>query len=668
MTRPRFLATALMISCIMLVSGKGFSAEPDLHSLPPDDVLEKLDLSRSGLEAVRSKLEAGDRQGALEELLNSYRNRYPLPESAADGTKHEFPVADQLCEHIFQWGPYEAADYGDEIDWGWDPRGDIEWVAAVYRFFWAPTLAKAYRHTRNEKYVRAFVELTSDWIAKHPLEKRHKTHPVYTRWRGFAWLDIQTGIRADNLCKAFPMLVHGEAFTPHFLSVFLASVYDHQVKTERIPMGRIHNKAIFEQRGFAHVASTFPEFRDADRWMALAVERTCKNFLAQTTEDGVQREWSFGYNLAVLRDAVDIMGWADSMEVTVPGEYRERVRAMYDYIFAIATPGLAGPMFGDASRSVDTSRSRRHWPLYDTLREATELLGDPKYAARAKLRPSTLPPETSYAFPAAGMYVMRDRWGPDQVYLALHCSPRGISGHDQPDNGTFELCAYGRWLMPDSGFYTYGHDREGRAWHRQTRVHQTLTLDGEDSQIAGRHLLWQSDPEADVLVVENRSYQRLTHRRSVWFVDKKFFVILDEAMGDAPGTLRLHFQLAPGDARINTQEHWASTAFDDANVLIWADPEAPVVMQEEEGWWGRKYGHRERRPAFCYRHTQSAPAAFLTLVVPTEMAKQPQVSATLPPGFRVGASRVSLTVSALGKAWQLGRDLADATAWCRAGD
>ncbi|MHC4406732.1 MAG: alginate lyase family protein, partial [Planctomycetota bacterium] len=589
------------------------TANEDLRSLDPDEILTRLDLTQPGLETVRAKAETGDRTEALEALLTYYRKKYPLPEAPSKDASGGFATADRIVDHVFQWGPYEPADYGREIDWEWDPRGDIEWVAAVYRFYWARPLADAFAATRDEKYGKVFVELTSDWIAKHPLEKRHKTHPVYTTWRGFAWLDIQTGIRADNLSKVFPVLVHGRSCTPEFLGVLLASLFDHQKKTEKLPMGKVHNKAVFEQRGFVNVAFTFPEFRESRRWIELALERTRDNFLAQTTADGVQREWSFGYNLAVLRDAVEIMSRAESMGVAAAEDYRNRVRKMYDYLFAIATPDLAGPMFGDASRSVDASQSRSRWPLHSTLVGATELLGDAKYAARAKLDRAQLPSQTSYAFAEAGMYVLRNEWGPEQIYFALHCSPPAISSHDQPDNGTFELFAFGRWLMPDSGFYTYGHDRQGRAWHRQTRVHQTLTLDGKDSRVAGKHLMWHASGDGDaesptVVTVENASYEGLVHRRTVWLVDGRFFVLLDEAIGNAKGTLDLHFQLAPGEARINTEEHWATTAFDDANVLIWASPEAPVSMHEEEGWWGSKYGHREPRKAFCYRHAASAPA------------------------------------------------------------
>ena len=639
------------------------NTQQDLRSLNPQDVLTKLDLTIPALETVRAKAASGDRPGALGELLDYYRDKYPLPDAPQAGSG-SFPTADDVVNHVLQWGPYDSADYGDDVNWEWDPRGDIEWVAAVYRFYWAGPLAEAYRATRDDKYVKAFVELAADWIAKHPLEKRGKTHPIYTSWRGFAWLDIQTGIRADVICNAFPALVHGESFTPEFLGILLASLYDHQVKTERIPMGKIHNKAVFEQRGFVNVASTFPEFGDAGRWMKLAMGRTRENFLAQTTPDGVQREWSFGYNLAVLRDAVDIMRRMHSMDVEVPADYQDRVRRMYDYIFAIATPELAGPMFGDASRSVSTSRERAGYALYSTLVEATELLDDPKYAARANLDRAKLPTQKSYAFRDAGIYVLRDDWGPEQIYFSLHCSPLGISGHDQADNGTFELCAYGRWLMPDTGYYTYGHDAKGRAWHRQTSVHQTLTLNGKNSRIDGKQLLWQTSPELDAIVVENASYEGLRHRRTAWFVDKKFIVLLDEAVGDAEGTLDLHFQLAPGEALMEADENWATTRFDDANVLVWANPDADVSMHEEEGWHAWKYGHRRPRPAFRYRHRRSTPAAFLTLVVPYIGKEPPQVSAALPDEFQAGADPVEFKIEAFGKLHKIGRDLEQGKAWC----
>ncbi|MCP4639092.1 MAG: hypothetical protein GY851_01590 [bacterium] len=641
------------------------AAEQDrpLKSLTPDEVLGKLDLERPDLGAVKAAVEKGDRAEALAALLAYYREKYPLDGPGGNGTAHK--AADQIVDHVFQWGPYEPADYGDEVRWDWDPRGDIEWVAAMYRFHWAAPLTSAFADTRDEKYGREFVELTRDWIAKHPLQEHEKTHYVYERWRGFAWLDIQTGIRATRLCHSFPRMVHSEAFTPEFLEVFLASLYDHQVKTERLPMGVVHNKAVFEQRGFVNIAYTFPEFQDSRRWMELAMGRLRENFLAQVTEDGVQREWSGGYHSGVLRDAVEIMGRMEEFGIEVPQDYRDRVQGMFDYIFGIATPELAYPMFGDTSRSIEVSTNRSGMQLYSELIQATELFGEPKYAARAKLEGTALPSQTSYAFRDAGMYALRNAWGPDQVYFALHCSPHALTGHDQPDNGTFELYAYGRWLMPDSGYYTYGHDAKGRAWHRQTRVHQTLTLDGKESKTDGKALLWKTTPNLTTVAVENPSYEGLVHRRTVWFVKGRFFVLLDEAIGDAPGALGLHLQFAPGEVDQVAEGHGLTTRFDDANVLVWQAPDAPITIEEDDGWFAWKYGHRTPRKAFGFRHADTAPAAYLTLLVPYRGTDLPKVTAGLPEGFVVGAERVELNVEVFGESHRVGRDLAEKTAWCK---
>ncbi len=635
--------------------------EMPLTSFNPDCILEKLDLTAAGLEEAKQAADAGDRTGALTVLRDYYRAKFPLGEAVEEGDHTE---ADKICRRIIQWGPYDEAQYGDDFDWEWDPPGDIEWVCVVYRFYWAAPLVNAYAASRDEKYARAFVDLASDWISKHPLERHTRTHPVYKSWKGFAWLDLQTGIRATNICAAFRGLIQSEAFTPEFLGVLLASVYDHQTKTTLIPMGLIHNKAVFEQRGFINVAYTFSEFREARDWMELGLARVEENILAQTTTDGVQREWSFGYHQGVLRDAVEILSRLEVFDIKASQEFLERVQRMYDYIFWIASPDLTPPMFGDGSRPLVATDDRSTWPLYGELMGASKLFGDPKYAARANLDREALPDRKSRAFREAGFYVMRNDWGPDQIHLALHCSPPAISSHDQPDNGTFELYAFGRWLMNDTGFYTYGRDKEARAWHRQTSVHQTLTLDGRDIADDARDLMWVSEgADTDVLVVENGSYPGLIHRRSVWFVDRRFFVLLDEAIGVAPGQLDLHFQFAPGDVSIDSGGNRAFTMFEDANVLVQAAAGSPASMVEETGWFAWEYGYRTPRKAFRFALDSHAPTVFGTVVAPYRGTRTPTVSGELPAGIQAGDDRVEMTVSESGKTWRVGRDLASGEGW-----
>ncbi len=634
-----------------------------LKGLPPDQVFSKLDLNRPGLEPVKAAVDQGDQRQALGELLRYYRGKYP-PQAPQGKSSQRFPQADRICRHVFQWGPYEAVDYGAEVDWARDPVNDIEWVAAMYRFYWAGDLTRAYLATRDDKYARAFVELTTDWIAKHPLEHWTRVHPTLPHWKGFAWLDLQTGIRANAAANAFKAMVHSEAVTPEFLGVLLASLYDHQVKTECIPMGRVHNKAIFEQRGVLSVCHAFPEFGDTPRWAKLALDRASENLLAQTTEQGVQREWCGGYHLAVLNDGIDMMAKAADLGLDVPDQLRQRVQGMCDYLFAVATPDLAWPMFGDTSRSKPTPVNPLDAQLSAPLLSFSERWKDPKYAALVKGEASALPSQTSYAFESAGVYVMRSKWGPQGTYLALHCAPPPLSQHDQPDNGTFELYAYGRWLLTDSGYYTYGHDKAARAWHRRTQVHQTLTLDGKDSATDGRLRLWHLSPELDALVVENPSYAGLVHRRSVWFVDKQFYVFLDEAIGQAPGEVRVHWTPAPGPGRTSPDRTSFTTQFPDVNVLIQTAGPKQMQLEAADGWFAWDYGQRTPRTTLSVKHPDAAPAAFLTIVAPYRGTAPPEIEASLLDGFEVGGDEARVSVRAAGKQWQIGRSLNKRAAWC----
>jgi heparan-sulfate lyase len=148
-------------------------------------------------------------------------------------------------------------------------------------------------------------------------------------------------------------------------------------------------------------------------------------------------------------------------------------------------------------------------------------------------------------------------------------------------------------------------------------------------------------------------------------VDKTFLVLLDEAIGQAKGKLDLHYQLAVGDIRIDARAPCVTTGFDDVNVLIWSDPSLPISVTKEEGWFGWTYGKRMPRPAVSVRHGQPAPAAFLTVLVPYRGSDVPKVSAAVAEGFTVGADEAAIRVEALGKTWQLGRDLKNNRAWCR---
>jgi heparan-sulfate lyase len=250
----------------------------------------------------------------------------------------------------------------------------------------------------------------------------------------------------------------------------------------------------------------------------------------------------------------------------------------------------------------------------------------------------------------------------------MKCGPDG-GWHCQPDNGTFELFAHGRRLMPDSGCYVYGGDLAGRKWFRQTRVHQTLTLEGNDSAYAASLLLWQPGDDLDAVVVQNASYPRLMHRRAVLFVRKKFFVLVDDAIGQAAGNVDLHFQFAPGKAVFDREGFLARTGFaKGANVLVQAAPQDGMTLEEEEGQVSFVYEKKEPRPALRFRLAKAAQTAavrFVTLVAPYQGQEPPKASVRVLGAARPGDSRVELEVNVGEAAARVGFDLTEKKAWLR---
>ncbi|HET7560292.1 MAG TPA: alginate lyase family protein, partial [Limnochordia bacterium] len=362
----------------------------------------------------------------------------------------------------------------------------------------------------------------------------------------------------------------------------------------------------------------------------------------QILPDGVQHEFAPGYHAGCTRMLAEMGALAQRVGADVPASFRETLDKMATYVLAMVTPEFSNPMFGDTRRP---EGGRTYGELLVML---GGILNRPEFSAVAERRHAGLPP-LNWCFPHGGMYFFRSGWGPDDIYMALHCCPPSAGGkkggHDQPDNGTFELCAFGRWLMPDSGCFVY-HESTApldRDWFRQTAVHQTLTLDNANSVNAPRHLFWWDTPELAVVRFENQSYPDLCHRRTVFFVQRRFFVIVDEALGDARGDLDLHVQLAPGPAQIDAGSKTARTEFaDGGNVLVWTPAVQAARMEEEAGYTSSRYGHYEPRPAFRLRLADGPPAALLSVIVPYRGAKPPRVVAALEPGFVPGADSLAV--------------------------
>ncbi len=662
---------------LFVLSGSPYRGNAKMTGRPlrPTELFLVLDLERPGLEAVKITAATRDHAAACAALLEYCRKRTEPNWSASapnlagqpasdsprttvcarelpvlEASNEDRRVADDAEKHIFRAlgfaADYPPHDYGPDIDWDADPVNDIEWPCQMNRFFWSGPVTRSYSATGDERHARLWIRLVDDWIRKNPLTFERLPFPR-------SWDAIQVGIRLKAMVMGLPRFLDSPACSPEFLAEILTSIYNHARRIELMPYPRPDNFVQIETMGLASVVGAFPEFREAARWRTLAAERMWAAMQRQVLPDGVHGELAPGYHGILTLDYLELSNHlgADS----IPPEMRRMTELMAEVCLALTAPDRKSFAVGDThhrgSRKALLANAGRVLERPDFLAVATD--GEK----------GTWPERRNFAFTAGGFYSFRSGWEPDAIWMGLHCGPDSIEPggfHSQFDRGTFELMAFGRWLMVDPGIFNYKNGDPGREAFRRTAAHQCLTLNGANAARAGRCLQWIEDDGHGnaVLTVENSSYSGLTHRRTVFFVQRRWFVLVDEALGDATGELDLHFQLTPGPAVIDPDTKTARTDFPDGgNVLVCTDPEAPVTLEVEEAWYSPKWWVKEPLPAFRYRHRlRRAPARFVTVVAPYEGRQAPVVAAELEPSS-IGARIVRLQISADGTKHVIERSL-----------
>ncbi|HZH71768.1 MAG TPA: alginate lyase family protein [Mariniphaga sp.] len=632
------------LSALSTATGQRFNSNSEL-------LLSRINLNAPGLENVKELQDNAEE--ATRALLKYYKHRisvkHPIERSLRRddirnvASAKDIEVAENALKHIFVGQPaYPPHFCGEDINWNTRPVPDMEWVWQLNRMSFWESMGRAYWQTGDEKYAREWAAQLIDWTLKNPNDEEHK----------YAWRSIEAGIRGYRWTGIFQRFIDSPSFTPEVLVAFLNSCYDHAEYLMTKYTTR-SNWGLMEAEGMAFIAMTFPEFADAEKWRNEAFRRLNNEINIQVYPDGHQRELAMGYHLGCI-------GWfmrtyelarLNGIEDAFPVSYLDRIEKMCEVPLKLGLPNGTNVQFGDAWEGSPGQHKRRflEWADFYEREDFMYLATDGQEGNQ--------PDSTAYAFPYSGLYSMRSGWNEDAICMVLKCGPDG-GAHSQPDNGTFDVYAGGRNLMPDAGSYIYSGNPEGRAWFRQTKVHQTLTLDGLNSKYDPQLLLWQPGDSLDILVVENGSYDNLSHRRAILFIDNKFFVVIDEAIGHATGNVAIHFQLAPnisGPVYNRNEFSVTSTHPDGWNVHVRAQKQPGLDLEEEEGWVSYVYTKKEKRPAFGFhlqKENENKNLRFITLVAPFEQ-KIPDVKVRLLEDSEPGASHYMLEVEHDGKKQQI---------------
>lgn len=608
----------LSIIAAMFVAAMAYSQTPELRP----EVFDLIDLDRSGMENVKALHQNGQDAEAAAALLDYYRGRKGIVANGLRDIKkvkisdNEKKWADEGLEHTFfvHYGYQPSYNYGKDIDWKYWPVKDMELRWQLHRHKWWVPMGKAYRVTGEEKYAEEWTKQYIDWIRKNPYDDPDKEN------LRFSWRPLEVSSRLQNQPEMFMLFIDSPAFTPEFLTEFLVNYHKHaeHILANYSDKG---NHLLFEAQRVIGAGCFFPEFRQAETWRDSGVKVLNREIDVQVMNDGSQYELCPHYHLASINIFLEALETADinGLRHVFPQSYVDKVESMIMFYGNLCFPDYENPCFSDA-KIIDKKEMMRNYRRWSVVYPENEAI---KYWATDG-KQGRLPEYLSKGFLTSGFFIFRNSWGEDATQMVVKAGPPAF-WHNQPDNGTFELWYKGRNLFPDSGAYIYSGDEEvmkWRRWFRRTDSHNTVTLNNKNiDNTDSKTLLWNPDCQSPVLVTENEGYEGFFHRRSVFFVDRKYFAIVDEVHGPATGTVNLNYQMPMGEIHIDTGDMTAATSFEaGSNMILKCFAPEGTRMNVGDGWHSPAYRSKVERKKISYdtEKGQDQVIRYITVIVPKE--------------------------------------------------
>ena len=609
------------------------------------EVFSLLNLDYPGLEQVKALHASGKDSEAASALLEYYKQRKGIRTPDVDLkrlkiSQEEQKWADEALEHTFfaHKGYQPSFNYGQDINWKYWPVQDNELRWQLHRHKWFTPMGKAYRLSGDEKYAKEWAFQYMDWIKKNPLvkinkddyEMKGKAAEGEAENARFAWRPLEVSHRLQDQTSQFQLFITSPSFTPEFLTEFLLNYHKHAVHILQNYSDQ-GNHLLFEAQRIMYAGVFFPEFKEAAAWRKSGIDILNREIGVQVYEDGGQFELDPHYHLAAINIFCKALYLADmnGFRNEFPQKYMDTVENMIMFYLNICFPDYTNPCFSDAklAKKKEMIKNYKEWhKLYPENQTIQYFATEGKQGA--------LPAYLSKGFLKSGFFVFRNSWGTDAVQMVVKAGPKAF-WHCQPDNGTFELWFNGKNLFPDSGSYVYAGDEDvmkWRNWFRQTRVHNTLTLNDETLETTESvTLLWQPEGKEQILVTENQGYKNLKHRRSVFFVDNTYFVIVDEAVGTAKGMINLHYQMPRGKIANSREDMTFVTEFEPgSNMKLQCFGPEGMSMKKEEGWQSTDYRKKMKRMnvSFNARKSDETPVRYITVIYPVKNTQDaPKISA-----------------------------------------
>lgn len=655
--------------------------DPAKNALINPRLFEVIDIQADGMSDVRCLYEEGYVYEAAQAVLEYYRTRTSVVNPYVDLSSTSYTasarnIADQaLKENGYRFYVkgysegttsdgmeqyYSFKDASGGIDWEYLPVTETQFKVQKHRHQWIEYQASVYWGTKDEKYVKSFMEVYSDWLETYPCPVAGQasytidgSHPLYDMWT-----DLQATSRTNAHINVLEYYRQSSSLTPEFLSDMLVAFHD---CVECMLANKYYepasNHRLYEVHAIYHAAVMMPEFIRSDAWLSDALTDMEQQMQLQFASDGVQQEMDPSYHISVVNSFYEIYNLAcvNQRETELPSGLVEKLRNAALFVRDVIYPDYSLEDFND-TRSVSWTKSvlKKNFTNYAEI-----FPDDPSFEWMATEHQSGSAPENLLsAYQSTGWYMLRSGWQKKDMMMILknNYNERGW-WHCQPDNGTVSLYSNGRKFLPDAGVYTYGgsaSDNALRDSFRATSQHNTLTLNGAtiaDSKMLGTFKKMAQTDVYDMVHTSNQSYSALRHERHVYRIKDGFFVVVDQALGSATGSVELNWHLCPGtmDYIRQSDSYEARTTFGDGNDMSFrtfcfngTSLATDYNVTTGTSWHSNVPGTKYERPCYTVSLNKSGdPVRFITVIYPF-------ANASAVPNISVMFNSVSLATVTVG--------------------
>jgi hypothetical protein len=527
---------------------------------------------------------------------------------------------------------------------GTSRTGDKKVVWELNRHQHLLTLGRAFLQTGDERYAEALVEDIGTWIRDNPPAVGiNWVSSLEIAFRCISWLWSISLARSSSKWPSLQLLEIERSLYAQgrHIESYLSTYFS--------PNTHLTGEAL----GLYYLGTCLPELECARRWRDLGRSILLQQLDAQVRPDGVYFEQSTWYQRYTVDFYTHFIVLAGRAGDTLPARVSERLAMLLDYLMWTTRPDGTSPYIGDDDGgTLFKLDACAHNDWRAALSNGAVMFGRGDYkhvAGRCAEETcwlfgpdadekfehiSAKPPEIkSRAFVDGGFYAMRSGWATDSNYLLVDCGPHGVMncGHAHADALSIEVAVLGTTVLNDPGTFTYTDSTEFRDLFRSTAMHNTLTIDDISSSVpAGpfkwkhvanctRHC-WHDHPGFTYFDGSHDGYGRMPdpakHTRSLFFVNREYWFMLDRVDAEGDHHCAAHFHMAPGvDASLH-HETGRLEARAGPIILDLVYPEAQGTWNMAEGLVSPCYGAKVTAPHGTYSVRTSGPAALLSVMFP----------------------------------------------------